>query len=128
MNSVGVEDNGVVLHDGMTGATGSRASNCARDATLRRSATVEGRAFPAVDFAAGYAPRAAVYEAMPGLLLRLDDRHSAGTQLRNPGSPARVRVSGGGGSHEPDRASGGAARDFTRFEAEAGLDLALSRA
>ena len=119
--------NGVVLHDGMTGATGFRAPNGARDVTLRRSATVAGRAFTAADFAAGYAPRAAVYEALPGFLLRLDDRHSAGERLRNAGSRAWVRVSGGGGSHEPDGASVGAAWDFTRFEAEAGLDLALSR-
>ncbi|MCY4502811.1 MAG: autotransporter outer membrane beta-barrel domain-containing protein [Alphaproteobacteria bacterium] len=119
--------NGVVLHDGATGATGLRAPNGARDVTLAASATVAGRAFPASDFASGYAPRAAVYEALPGFMLHLDGRGTAGLRLRDPGSPAWVRASGGGGSWRADGASVGAAWDFTRFEAEAGLDFALSR-
>ena len=65
--------NGVVLHDGATGATGLRAPNGARDVTLAASETVAGRAFSASDFfVAGHAPRAAVYEALPGFMRRLD--------------------------------------------------------
>ena len=121
--------NGVVLHDGMTGATGLRAPNGARDITLAASETVAGRVFSAADLVTGpYAPRAAVYEALPGFMLRLDKGETTGKRLRRPGSPAWVRVSGGRGSHEPDRASVGAAWDVTRFEAEAGLDFALSEA
>ena len=120
--------NGVVLHDGMTGATGAWAPNGARDVSLTASETVAGRVFMSTDFVTGrYAPRAAVYEALPGFMLRLDDRGTAGKRLRRPGSPAWVRVSGGQGSYRPARAIVGAAWDFGRFETEAGVELALSR-
>ena len=120
--------NGVVLHDGITGATGVWAPNGARDVSLTASETVDGRAFMPTDFVTGpYAPRAAVYEALPGFVLRLDNRGTAGKRLRRPGSPAWVRVSGGQGSYEPGRASVGAAYDFGRFEAEAGVEFALSQ-
>ena len=120
--------NGVVLHDGMTGATGVRAPNGARDVSLAASEIVVGRAFMPADFVTGpYAPRAAVYEALPGFMLRLDNRGAAGKRLRSPGSPAWVRVLGSQGSYEPNRASVGAAYDFGRFETEVGLEYALSR-
>ncbi|MCY4453684.1 MAG: hypothetical protein OXC01_17210 [Immundisolibacterales bacterium] len=119
--------NGVVLHDAMAGATGARAPNGIRDVSLAASETVAGRAFMPAEFVTSYAPRAAVYEALPGLMLRLDDGRTAGKRLRKPGSPAWVRVSGGQGSYEPDRSHVGAAYDFGRFEAEAGVDFALAR-
>ena len=120
--------NGVVLHDGMTGATGVLAPNGARDVALAASETVAGRAFMPTDFVTGpYAPRAAVYEALPGFMLRLDNRGTAGKRLRSAGSPAWVRVSRGQGSYGPGRASVGAGYDFGRFEAEAGMEFALSR-
>ncbi len=118
--------NGVVLHDGATGATGLRAPNGARDVSLAASETVAGRAFMPADFMTSYAPRAAVYEALPGFMLRLDDRGTAGERLRRPGSPAWVRLSGGRGSFSSTRASVGAAYDFDRFAIEAGADAALS--
>ena len=119
--------NGVVLHDGMTGATGLRAPNGARDLSLAGSETVAGRVFTPEDFVTSHAPRAAVYEALPGFMLRLDHRGTAGKRLRRPGSPGWVRVSGGRGSYEPDRSHVGAAYDVGRFEAEAGVEFALSR-
>ena len=120
--------NGVVLHDGMTGATGLRAPNGARDISLAASQTVAGRAFLPTDFfVTAHAPRAAVYEALPGFMLRLDSRKEVGKRLRKSGSPVWVRVSGGQGSYAPDRSSVGAAYDFGRFEAEAGVDFAFSR-
>ena len=120
--------NGVVLHDGMTGATGVWAPNGARDVSLTASETVAGRAFMPTDFVTGpYAPRAAVYEALPGFMVRLNSRGTAGKRLRSPGSPAWVRVSGSQGSYEPNRASVGAAYDFGRFETELGVEYALSR-
>ena len=118
--------NGTTLHDGMTGATGLRAPHGARDVTLAANDTIAGRAFPVADFVTSYAPRAAVYEALPGFLLRLDRRATASERLRRPGSPAWVRLSGGRGSYSSDRASVGAAYDFGRLAAEAGLDAALS--
>ena len=122
-----VEVNGVVLHDGMTGATGARAPNGARDVSLAASETVAGRAFMPADFVTSYAPRAAVYEALPGFMVRLDNRWTAGKWLRRLGAPLWVRVSGGRGSYGPERASVAAAYDFGRFEAEAGVEFALSR-
>ncbi|MCY4429250.1 MAG: autotransporter outer membrane beta-barrel domain-containing protein [Rhodospirillales bacterium] len=118
--------NGTTLHDGMTGATGLRAPHGARDVTLAAKDTIAGRAFSVGDFVTSYAPRAAIYEALPGFLLRLDNRGTAGERLRRPGSPAWVRFSGGRGSYSSGRASVGATYDFDRFAAEAGLDAALS--
>ncbi len=119
--------NGVVLHDGMTGATGLRAPNGTRDVSLAASQTVAGRAFMPTDFVTAYAPRAAVYEALPGFMLRLDEQGTVGKRLRMPGSPDWVRISGGQGSYAPDRSQVGAAYDYGRFEAEAGVDFAFSR-
>ena len=68
--------------------------------TLVAADAVVGRGFSTADFVTGpYAPRAAVYEALPGFLLRLDGRGTAAGRLRKPGSPAWVRVSGGKGSY-----------------------------
>ncbi len=119
--------NGVVLHDGMTGATGLRAPNGARDISLAASQTVAGRTFMPTDFVTAHAPRAAIYEALPGFMLRLDSREEVGKRLGMPGSPAWVRVSGGQGSYAPDRSRVGAAYNLGRFEAEAGVDFAFSR-
>ena len=118
--------NGVTLHDGAGGATGARAANGAWDVSLSASETIAGRSFAPEDFIESYAPRAAVYEALPGFLLRLDGGRPSGMRIARPGSPAWARVSGGRGSYEPGRASVGAAYDFRRFSAEAGLDVALS--
>ena len=118
--------NGVTLHEGVGGATGVRAANGAWDLSLSASETIAGRSFAPGDFIESYAPRAAAYEALPGFLLGLDGGQPSGTRIARPGSPAWVRVSGGWGSYEPGRASVGAAYDFRRFSAEAGLDVALS--
>ena len=120
--------NGVVLHDGM-GATGAHAPNGARDVSVKSSETVRGRVFTLTDFVSGpYAPRAAVFEALPGFVLRLDQgEDSAGKRLRIPGSPAWIKVSGGQGSYEPDHSHVGATYDFNRFETEVGVEFGLSQ-
>ena len=119
--------NGVTLHDAMTGATGHQVPNGARDVTMAASSIIAGRSFTAADFVTGpHAPRAAIYETLPGLLLRLDGRAVPGERFRRAGSPAWVRVAGGRGSHEPERASVGASYDFDRFAVEAGRDFGLS--
>ena len=121
--------NGVTLHDGVTGATGRWVPNGARDVTLAASEVVAGRTFTAADFVTGpHAPRAAVYEALPGVLQRLDGRPTQGERVRRPGSPAWARVSGGRGACGPKRASVGASYDFDRFAVEAGYDFGLSEA
>ena len=70
-----------------------------------------------------YAPRAALYEAFPGFLLRLNGGGPEGERLRSPGSPVWAKLSGGRGSYEPERASVGAEYDFNRFTAQVGLDV-----
>lgn len=73
-----------------------------------------------------YAPRAAVYEALPGFLLSLDaPGFLDGRRIAAPGSPAWARISGGRGAYEPGRANVGAEYDFSRFAAEAGLDFSI---
>ena len=111
----------------MAGGTGLRAPHGARDVTLAMSDTIAGRAFSAADFVTSHAPRAAVYEALPGFMLRLENRGAAGERLRNSGSPAWVRLSVGERSYEPDYSRVGAAYDIGRFEAEAGVEFTLLR-
>ncbi len=120
--------NGVLLHDGTTGATGAWAPNGARDVSLTGTETVAGRAFLPADFlTSSYRPRAAVYEALPGFMLRLDNREVVGNRLHGHNSPTWFRISGGQGSYTPDHSLVGAAYDFGRFEAEAGMEFAVSR-
>ncbi len=116
---------GVTLHDGAAGATGVEAPNGAWDVTLAAREVIADRDFSARDFTEIYAPRAAVYEALPGLLLHLNRKGPVGKRLASPGSPIWVRFSGGSGSYEPEHSSVGAEYDFNRFEALAGLDLTL---
>ena len=135
--------NGVKLHDAAAGPTGVWIPQGARDVGLREKgvtvddsdpdawvisapkAVVADRDFSAADFIEVYAPRAAVYEALPGFLLRLNGGGLTGKRMRLPGSLVWTRLSGGRGSYAPGRASAGAEYDYDRFEAEAGLDLSL---
>ncbi len=117
--------NGVTLFEGAGGATGAEAANGAWDLTLSASETVQGRMFAAEDFIETYAPRAAVYESLPGFLLRLNGGSRSGGRIARPDSRAWTRISGGRGSFEPNRASVGAAYGFRRVSAEAGRDLPL---
>ena len=82
--------------------------------------------FALENFAQSYAPRAAVYEALPGFLLRLD---GAGGSLRFAAHGTPVWLGQfGGGSYDPRRASVGAAYDFRSRDIEAGLDFTLGEA
>ena len=117
--------NGVVLHDGEAGATGLEAPNGAWDVTLLETPTVTGRIFSHNDFTEDYAPRAAVYEALPGFLLRLNGRGVAGKRIASTGAPVWVSLSNGKGSYEAERASVGAKYDFNHFGAEAGVSFSF---
>ena len=74
-----------------------------------------------------YAPRAAVYEAMPGFLLRIDAPELSEKRIAWADSPVWARLSGGRGSYGPERASVGAQFDYSRFAAEAGLYVSLGK-
>ena len=71
-----------------------------------------------------YAPRAAVYEALPDFLLRLTgpNRNCRST----PDEPVWVRFAGGQGSYEADRSTTGATYTLDRFETEGGLSASLT--
>ena len=125
--------NGTPLYDSEEGGrTGLWAANGARDVTL-----VDG--FTGLDFSSAdsfmdrYAPRAAVFEALPGVLLRFDEADSIGAgsiddgRLRRPGSPLWLRFSGGFGSQGPRSASVGGRSRYTRYAAEAGMDFRLAK-
>ena len=138
--------NDVMLHDGATGVVpGASVPNGAFDVTMRddgltvdtssvpwtiseRSTdTVADRDFSAADFIEEYAPRAAVYEALPGFLLRLNrDAGLSGERMRSPGSPLWLRLAAGTGSYGAERSTVGAGYDFRRFSAEAGMDFRLA--
>ncbi len=82
--------------------------------------------FALENFAQSYAPRAAVYEALPGFLLRLDGAGGS-PRFAAHGTPVWLGQFGGG-SYDPRRASVGAAYDFRSRDIEAGLDFTLGEA
>ena len=73
-----------------------------------------------------YAPRAAVYEALPDFLLRLTGQGPSRTCGSAPDEPVWVRFAGGQGSYEADRSTTGATYDLERFETEGGLSAAFN--
>ena len=116
--------NGVKLHDGAEGATGAEVPNGARDVRLRAGAGADG-VFALEEFIESHPPRAGIYEALPGLLLRLESGRARSARRTAPGSPVWVRLSGGGGSRGAERSTSGAEYDFDSFGTEAGLDVRL---
>ena len=116
--------NGVKLHDGAEGATGAEVPNGSRDVRLRAGAGADG-VFALEEFIESHPPRAGIYEALPGLLLRLESGRARSARRTAPGSPVWVRLSGGGGSRGAERSTSGAEYDFDSFGAEAGLDVRL---
>ena len=77
-------------------------------------------------FVEEYAPRAAVYEALPGFLLRLRSQGHTGKRLvspESPESPVWLVLSTGSGSIEPDRSTVGAEYDLDRIEVQAGRTM-----
>ena len=73
-----------------------------------------------------YAPRAAVYEALPDFLLRLTGLGPARTCGSVPDEPVWVRFAGGQGSYEADRSTTGATYNLERFETEGGVSAAFN--
>ena len=120
--------NGVSLYESANGGRlDAWAPNGARDIALAQGFTGLDFTSPE-DFMYRYTPRAAVYEALPGFLLRLDAAGLSDKRGTSVGSPFWARMSGGRGTYEPERSSVGAEYDFSRFAAEAGLDVSLEEA
>jgi len=111
-----------VFDDGAGGAKDTWVPNGAWD--LRAT----GTSLSTLAFTQIFAPRAAVYEALPGVLLRLDGAGGPGsgeTLLRSAGTPAYARVAVGQGSYKPGTATVAARYDYDRFSVESGMDFAL---
>ena len=120
--------NGISLFDSTAGGRLSRwAPNGARNVALAED--FAGLDFSATDsFISVWAPRAAVYEALPGALHVLDNgaRFSETGKQERPGQPFWLRVSGGAGSRGGKGGTVGAAYDYDRHGIEVGLDAPLS--
>ena len=71
-------------------------------------------------FVEEYAPRSAVYESLPGFLLRMADR---GRLNHRPVSPVWMVFSGGNGSVDPSRSTTGAQYDYDRYRVQLGKNL-----
>ena len=73
-----------------------------------------------------YAPRAAVYEALPDFLLRLTGPGPNRKCRTAPDEPVWVRFAGGQGAYEADRSTTGATYDLDRFETEGGVSATFN--
>ena len=74
-----------------------------------------------------YAPRAAVYESLPGALLSLSKQDAADVaRLRSPSSPFWFGATGGASSHVSGSTTVGAEYDARRIVTEGGVDIPLS--
>ena len=138
--------NDVTLHEGAMGVTGFIAPNGAWNVTMKAQGVkvtdrsdpdpanwviieladdvTADRDFSAEDFIEEYAPRAAIFESLPEVLLRLTG--AAGPTGRfdlPPDSTSWVRLSGGRRAYGPDRSTVGAKHDFDRIEVEAGRNV-----
>ena len=107
-----------LLINGQTLRAGADGTNGAFDVRL---STGDGR----LSLSEFYAPRAGVYEALPGLLLRLGAGQSRGERKTSPDSPVWASVLGGDGSRGKENSTAGAKYDFDHSGAEAGLGLSF---
>ena len=73
-----------------------------------------------------YAPRAALYEALPDFLLRMHNWDQASQRLFLPQSPVWIRLLGSTGSQAFKRSTVGVDYDADRFSVEAGVNISLS--
>ena len=113
--------NGVTVFDGVNGVVDVDVPNGPFD--VRMSSVQSGR----LTLTERYAPRASVYEALPGLLLRLSGARARGERKTSPGSPVWASVWRGEGSRGDGGSTVGASHDFEHSGAEAGLYLAFPR-
>ena len=74
-----------------------------------------------------YAPRAALYETLPGFLLRMAERGPLSSRLVSSETPIWFSFSGSNGSVDPSRSTTGATYDYDRFMVQLGKNLALGQ-
>ena len=106
---------------------GAAAPNGVWDLWVRGEGDAVFQDFSTEDFTERYAPRAAVYEALPGWLSRLGDRARPGDRERRHASEPSVwgRVSASRGFYEASTSRVGAEYDFDRYEAALGVNVPL---
>ena len=107
---------------------GAAAPNGLWDLRVRGGMDAMFQDFSAEDFTERYAPRAAVYEALPGWLSRLGDQARPGDRERRhslESSSVWGRISASRGFYEPSISRIGAEYDFDRYEAALGVNVPL---
>ena len=72
-----------------------------------------------------YAPRSAVYESLPGFLLRMAAQGPLNNRLVSKQSPVWMAFSGGSGEVDPSRSTTGAQYDYDRYRVQLGKNLSL---
>ena len=117
--------NGVKLHDAERGATGLAAQIGGRAVTVRSSEVILDRDFSALDFIDALTPRAGIYEALPGLLLRMESGRAREARTTAEGSPVWVRLSAAEGSRGAKRSTSASKYDFDSFGTEVGLTVSF---
>lgn len=110
--------NGVKVFDGANGAVAT-AFNGPFD--ISPGSLTGGR----FEITERYAPRAGVYEALPGLLLRLSGAKAGGERKTSPGSPVSASVWGGQVSRGEAGSTVGASYDLDHSGAQANLGLSF---
>ncbi len=115
--------NGVKLHDAETGETGARARNGPRVVSLLPGAGDDG-IFTAEEFIERGLYQG-IYEALPGLLHRMESGRARAARTTAEGSPVWVRLSGTEGSRGARRSTSSAEYDFASTGLEAGLAVAF---
>ena len=120
-----IKVNGQVLHSPIEGTYENViVPNGARDISLRSSETILGREFLPQDFSDPYAPRAAIYESLPGFLLELNSR-TTDQQSRDPDIPGWFQFGGSRGAYQAERTQVGSNFGYNSFEANVGLAVPL---
>ena len=76
-------------------------------------------------FVEEYAPRAALYESLPGFLLRMAEQGPLNNRLVSKQSPVWMAFSGGSGEVDPSRSTTGAEYDYDRYRVQLGKNLSL---
>ena len=119
-----IKVNGKVLHSPTEGTYENlMVPNGARDISLRSSETILGREFLPKDFSDPYAPRAAIYESLPGFLLELNSRTTDQQQSRGPETPGWFQFGGSMGTYQAERSQVGSNFGYHSFEADVGVEF-----
>ena len=118
--------NGVTLHAASGGQASASAPNCARDVTVTRTLN-SATGVPEFSFGDAYAPRAAIYEALPSLVQWLGHVSSVGQDdTETTDRVLNFSASGQGGSYVAKSATIGAHYDWRSRSLDARFAVPLT--